>query len=188
MNMLGFESVAESDCINLLFKSWTLDSEGKFAAAVIGTFLLAILVELLTYIRREKVAASPKLLRLPRRRRAVMGALYLTQVTFGYFLMLIAMTYSAELFIAVILGLFVGHVVFNIDAPVAEGVEKCCVQAEKPHPANTMHVNEPTTKASATLPPCCAEAQKAKNGVVTDSRAVTDDSNKAGSSSPETSS
>ena len=52
----------------------------------------------------------------------------LPQVTLGYFLMLAAMTYQGEIFIAVIVGLTVGHVTFNLKQPVGESVDACCVE------------------------------------------------------------
>lgn len=49
------------------------------------------------------------------------------QVCLGYFLMLIAMTYEAELFIMVVLGLSVGHWLFNILLVTKEEiVDPCC--------------------------------------------------------------
>lgn len=49
------------------------------------------------------------------------------QVCLGYFLMLIAMTYEAELFIMVVLGLAVGHWLFNILLVTKEEiVDPCC--------------------------------------------------------------
>jgi len=51
------------------------------------------------------------------------------QVALGYALMLIAMTYQGELFIAVVVGLAVGHVLLNVAAPVSERNDACCVEA-----------------------------------------------------------
>ena len=53
--MSGFTSVAASEfeCLNLLFTSWTLTTPLRFGLACVGTFLLAILTELLTKWRRE---------------------------------------------------------------------------------------------------------------------------------------
>ena len=53
------------------------------------------------------------------------------QATLGYFLMLVAMTYQGELFIAVIAGLGLGHGAFNVHAPVA-GTDACCVEPAPP--------------------------------------------------------
>jgi len=113
----------------LLFQGWVLDSEGSFAAGVIGIFLLGMLTEFLTWCRRNKISANPSLRQRPAAFKAAMGAAFTTQVTLGYFLMLAAMTYQGEIFIAVIAGLAAGHIVFNIEAPVGESVDACCVEA-----------------------------------------------------------
>ena len=44
----------------------------------------------------------------------------------GYLAMLVAMTYSVELFLCVVAGLVVGHGVFNLGTPVGETVDPCC--------------------------------------------------------------
>jgi len=40
--------------------------------------------------------------------------------------MLVAMTYSVELFICMVIGLVAGHAFFNSEAPVGESVDPCC--------------------------------------------------------------
>merc|ERR1712173_268972 len=44
----------------------------------------------------------------------------------GYLVMLIAMTYSVELFLAVLVGLTVGHWLFNLDVAAGEDLTACC--------------------------------------------------------------
>lgn len=48
------------------------------------------------------------------------------QVTIGYALMLVVMTYNAELFLCTIAGLVVGHAFFNMKAPVTGKPDPCC--------------------------------------------------------------
>ena len=84
---------------------------GKFAAACLGCLLLGIFTEGLSYLRRWVRS-------LLRARRApeqilVMCFLYSVQLAFGYFCMLIAMTYQVELFVCVVVGLGAGHGIFN---------------------------------------------------------------------------
>ena len=126
MLMSGF-AFSRTDCLILLFGPWLLDTAGKFAGAVLGTVILGVATELLTWTRR-RCHVAPRLLSRPHAWRAVMALLYLVQVTLGYFLMLIAMTYSAELFMAVIVGLGVGHVALNLAAPVGEKTDACCCE------------------------------------------------------------
>ena len=38
----------------------------------------------------------------------------------------VAMTYSVELFICMVLGLVMGHAIFNTEAAVGESVDPCC--------------------------------------------------------------
>ena len=40
--------------------------------------------------------------------------------------------YQAELFLAVVLGLTLGHFLFNAKQPVGETTDACCVDAVKP--------------------------------------------------------
>lgn len=127
MHMSGFK-IGGDDCVNYLFVSWTLDSEGAFAGAVIGSFALAIATEALTWFRREWLRKHKALKKQPALYRFLMGFAFMIQVTLGYVLMLIAMTYQAELFIAVIVGLALGHTLLNVAAPVSERSDACCVE------------------------------------------------------------
>ena len=146
MHMTGF-AFAPTDCVILLFQTWKLDSAAKFAAAVLGTVALGIVCEALTWFRRTRmsaaaaaraprrgaVAAGVRWLRAaPRRWRAAMALLFTVQATLGYFLMLVAMTYQGELFIAVVAGLGLGHFTFNVSAPVSESADACCVDDVQP--------------------------------------------------------
>ena len=168
MHMTGF-AFFPTDCVIYLFREWRLDSAAKFAFAVLGTVLLGVLTESLTYFRREKLAPSSatRLKGRPRLWHVAMAAIFTIQArappqtppppparppdrptrfappaspltrlshpqaTLGYFLMLVAMTYQGELFIAVIAGLGLGHGAFNVHAPVA-GTDACCVEPAPP--------------------------------------------------------
>jgi len=57
-----------------------------------------------------------------------MAFLFGVQVSLGYFLMLIAMTYQAELFACVVLGLSVGHALFNLQEPPSTNTDPCCAE------------------------------------------------------------
>jgi len=64
-------------------------------------------------------------------------ATFAAQTSIAYFLMLIAMTYKGELFVAVIGGLALGHAAFNLRAPVPASADPCCqsLNADEPLPA-----------------------------------------------------
>ena len=135
--MSGF-AFAPADCIILLFTEWRLDTAAKFWLAILGTVALGVAGEALTWFRRNRMSSAAALARPgqlgqlvrwlrrgPARWRAAMATLFVVQATLGYFLMLVAMTYQGELFIAVILGLGLGHAAFNVGAPVRESTGAC---------------------------------------------------------------
>lgn len=67
---------------------------GKFAGACLGVFLLGIFTEFLSYLRRQvrlHVKSLP-----PPPQIFIMCILYAVQLMFGYFCMLIAMTYQVS--------------------------------------------------------------------------------------------
>jgi len=53
-------------------------------------------------------------------------SLFALNIGSGYLAMLVAMTYSVELFICMVLGLVMGHAIFNTEAAVGESVDPCC--------------------------------------------------------------
>jgi len=128
MYMDGFTSMAFSrrgsvECLNLLFVSWTLDSELKFAFGCVGVFLISVFVQMMTHIRQKLKKGGSKLKDVMTSIATIL--LYGVQVALSYFIMLAAMTYSVEIFCMVCAGLTVGFAVFNIDLP-ASSTEQCC--------------------------------------------------------------
>ncbi|KAJ1452897.1 hypothetical protein M885DRAFT_619504 [Pelagophyceae sp. CCMP2097] len=125
MHMDGFRSVFEThrpQCLNLLFTEWTLDTPGRFAAGAVGVAGLGLLAEALTLGRRKLHGAKTG----RRSRKAATLGLYCAQLVLGYFLMLAAMSYSAELFAAACLGLTLGHALFNLSDTPQLDVDPCC--------------------------------------------------------------
>lgn len=89
-------SVRMHDCLlTLLTTSREPLRTGKFAAACIGCILFGIFTEFLGYLRRT-VRTLLKARRAPEQ-IFVMCTLYALQLGFGYFCMLIAMTYQVHL-------------------------------------------------------------------------------------------
>jgi len=116
MSMGGFQSALFSkghpaDCITFLFTEWKLDRPGKYVGAMIVTFGVAVLSEGITnwqpQIRNTYLEGKPK-----HQRKTLMTLIYGFQQFLGWLLMLIAMTFSIELFACVILGLFFGKFLF----------------------------------------------------------------------------
>lgn len=123
MYMHGFEWQGTT-CVAYLFQSWVLNTPGKFAAAAIGTVFFGILLEASIYLRRmvtsyisAKVASGEGAGTSGAgswKYTFVSASTYMVQLSLGYLIMLVIMTYSAPLFIAVIVGLGSGHILFSI--------------------------------------------------------------------------
>lgn len=128
MHMLGFAwSGEEHPCLIFLFNSWQLTDAGKFWAAFFGTIGAGVLAEYLVAARRWE--STTPLRCLPQRKcfhYLYKLVLYACTRTMGYFVMLISMTYSVEMFLAVIIGLTVGHAIFNINTAPGEDTTPCC--------------------------------------------------------------
>lgn len=126
MYMQGFEWEGTT-CVAILFSSWVLSSRGVLIAACFGSALLAILLEFVIRYRRSLLAK----LENNKKRVIASASIYGVQVTIGYAVMLIVMTYSGPLVLSIILGLAVGHSMANwnvttCEAISAEGGTPCC--------------------------------------------------------------
>lgn len=126
-------------CLNLFFPGWTLDTRGKFAAAMIGIALMGVFVEGVSKLRYRTVKAAkrahvsgdqyrwnPQFLRFS------ITLLHGSQALTGYILMLATMTFSIELLLSAVFGLALGYAFF--------------FQAEEQYLADSGHV---------TTNPCC---------------------------------
>jgi len=128
MYMTGFAVQGQGDtlCLTLLFTPWLLDTPAKFIGGAIFVVFLGIFTELVSYCRREMHGSLDK----GRKRDFLMISVYALHLALGYWCMLIAMTYSVELFICILLGLAIGHAAFNLAQPPAASVEPCCQSQE----------------------------------------------------------
>jgi len=120
MSMGGFQSTLfskdrPSDCITFLFSEWKLDRPGKFVGAMICTFAVATVTEGIAYfqphVRNKYLAGKSKY-----QRKSIMTLIYGFQQLLGWLLMLISMTFSIELFVSVVLGLFFGKLIFPAES------------------------------------------------------------------------
>ena len=139
MYMSGFEAAGvdkRNPCVILFISSWTLDSRPKFIIACFGVAVMGFLIELLICARRRLTSRkrlSPYLLApRPSIRQWTSIVLFGVNLFLGYLAMLVAMTYSVELFFCVIIGLMVGHACFNSKAAVGETVDPCCAPSQNP--------------------------------------------------------
>jgi len=113
-------------CVILLFKSWILNTRTKFIIGCVGVVILGIAIEALLCLRRS-LQSRKLLLRISSPiRRVLIILLFGVNVASGYFAMLVAMTYSVELFMCMVAGLLLGHAIFNSEAAVGESVDPCC--------------------------------------------------------------
>jgi hypothetical protein len=107
MYMDGFHWFS-SVCVIFLFPSWVLSSSFKFGIACFGSILFGVSLECVLYNRRTVYALPAG------NRRLVLSALvYGLQLTMGYFIMLLVMTYSGPIFLSCVSGMIIGHVLFN---------------------------------------------------------------------------
>ena len=129
MYMEGFELKVSSpgqQCLVFLFKKFVLDSGLKYVLACMVTIVLGMFTEFIVSLRRrvtqgKDYGLSTKVIKI---------FLYAMQIGFGYLATLVAMTYSLLLFFMIVIGLTVGHVLFNFQAKVTEYSEPCCSSDE----------------------------------------------------------
>ena len=129
MYMEGFEIAGqgENQCIMLFFDVFTLDTPLKFGFGCVFVFFLGFVIEVLIAFRRyltKRANSSPEGLTIPW--QLAILSIFALSLVLGYLAMLVAMTYSIELFICVVAGLVIGHGVFNLGTPVGETVDPCC--------------------------------------------------------------
>jgi Ctr copper transporter family len=96
-------------CVIYLFPNWILSSAGLLTGASIGTIFFGIVLEAVIAKRRSVVQSFP----LGWKRLTISTLFYGLQLTLGYLIMLVVMTYSGPLFMCVIFGLMGGHAIFN---------------------------------------------------------------------------
>lgn len=133
MHMTGFVwNGEERPCLILLFPGWELTDGARFWLANLGTVIAGIFAEYLIAVRRKQdLRNKSKFDRNNSRfhgilRRTWCLTLYAGNRAVGYFVMLITMTYSVELFIAVLFGLSIGHALFNMALPADGDLTPCC--------------------------------------------------------------
>ena len=123
----GFGGLTQNGlCTLFLFPSGQLDTSAKYFFAWVGTVALALAVDAIAYFRRKHVVRA--LADSPALRRAADSLLFAAQIVAAYWVMLVVMTYSGPLFVAVLVGLTLGHAVFTeySAAPDCVGDATCC--------------------------------------------------------------
>lgn len=121
-------------CLVLLTSAWILDTEEKFALSLVGVVAFGVLVEYILKCRRSLHGYAKE--RGDEYRRSTTfvllhTCLFMVQVSLGYVAMLFAMTYSTWVFLATVLGLGLGHAIFNVQQPIQEFADPCCQAFEE---------------------------------------------------------
>jgi len=129
MYMDGFRWTLKGDgsCLNFLFPGWTLDTIPKFVAAMLCVIAMGVLTERINQLKHsvaEQAQSNPKY-KLPHTCLQGLG------IFSAYLLMLVVMTYSYELGLCVILGLMLGHYVFDGDLFHGGDGTPCCSVLER---------------------------------------------------------
>jgi hypothetical protein len=109
MYMDGFHWVNEGLCVIYLFPGWILSTRTKLAVASVGTIMGGTFLEGIIWQRRRVLQSMNQ----GYGRLGVGGLFYGLQLTVGYLLMLVVMTYSGVLFLSTVSGLVMGNLVFN---------------------------------------------------------------------------
>ena len=129
MYMDGFNWMGTT-CVIYLFPTWVLSSSAKLVAACLGSILMGILLEYVLW-KRRLVSQVPK----GNVRLALSSLVYGVQLSLGYLVMLVIMTYSGPLFLSTVVGLMVGHAVFNAQDSFVrkreEGKKKMIAEGKK---------------------------------------------------------
>jgi Ctr copper transporter family len=158
MYMDGFHWMNPT-CVIYLFPGWVLSSSGKVAAASIGTLLFGIALEAVIWKRRSVVQSFPA----GWKRLMASTLFYGLQLTMGYMIMLVVMTYSGPLFMCVIFGLMGGHALFNARATVATKLNSVAVcGTEQPIASSETEIEHQDSANSPIVlegfTPCCQNA------------------------------
>lgn len=176
MYMDGFHWINPT-CVTFLFPPWVLTTRMKFVGACIGTVLFGLMIELVIRQRRRTVTGMP----IGWYRLFVSTFFYGLQLSMGYMIMLVVMTFSGPLFLSVVLGFMIGHIACNVpevleakktDLPISKEEQKDAVAVSVSGDStsdNDQHEKQenalgqiPTTETSL-LADCCSKQPKPQN-------------------------
>ena len=122
-------------CLSYLVPSWFLTDRSSFEGAVVFSFLLALLLEILSAVRgltQHTFSQRPLL------RHVLLTMLYALQSILGSLCMFLSMTFSYEILLSTIAGLMVGNLVlfrYRAFQPARKRLHR--IQAQSLHPTTT---------------------------------------------------
>jgi multisubunit Na+/H+ antiporter MnhC subunit len=169
----------ENNCILWLFQDANVNTAGKYAAAVIGTMLMAFCLEILRASRGRMAKGQPPFQFMagpktsPLMVDLILAGSYVVQMTLAYWLMLLVMLYEAMVFIAIVVGLGAGYfTVLRANRRLAEkksadkdvieeagSVEKAPVIDDKESGGTESPVGSVHDDTIDTNSPCCNTAE-----------------------------
>lgn len=100
----SFRDTSDTPCVILFFSGWVLGTRWKFWLGAVFVFILAFVLEAVATLRPPSEGKIGTFL---------VPLTYMLRMSLAYMVMLCAMTFCVEIFVAVILGLGVGHGVFR---------------------------------------------------------------------------
>lgn len=107
----GFQTSVNGTCVLFLFSGANINTQGKYAIALIMSFFMAFCNEGFAFARK-------RVLGLPTMKTSLKSViecfLYGLQMVVAYWMMLLVMTYEAGIFTMLILGLVAGHFTFQM--------------------------------------------------------------------------
>lgn len=166
--------IENSSCILWLFPHAIVDTPGKYAAAVIGTFMLSLVFELLRAGRARFAKGQIPFERFkegnisPLTLDVINSVTYVVQATLAYCIMLLVMLYEAFIFIAIVSGLGTGYfVVLRLNRYLKthggknedDGATEEYTLVKKDVSSDSDHNSSENLDAThKSLSPCCGEA------------------------------
>ena len=103
-----------SYCVLMFFQGWNVNTEGKYAVALVSMFLLGLLIEAGGYAQKrlaKRISRKPPVHALLHYSTSL---LYGCQMTLAYLAMLSVMLYEIYFFVTLVTGLAIGHAVFSV--------------------------------------------------------------------------
>lgn len=162
LNGYQFSLGAADNCVLFLFPFSPVNTQVRYAAAVIGTFLLCIAFEFLRATRDrmiKKKAPFGFLKSQPELTMDMVSAVsYGLQVWIGYWIMLLVMLYEAFIFIAIVSGVATGYFLV---LRVGRSLDRQYQVAQNNESDQLVHCSDQESEGdfatkSAPPTPCCA--------------------------------
>lgn len=166
--------IENNSCVLWLFAHALVDTSGKYAGAVFGTYVLSLVFELLRAGRARFATGQAPFERFkegktsPLTLDVINSVTYMFQVAIAYCIMLLVMLYEAMIFIAIVLGLGTGYfMVLRLNRRFkkhggaanhddeSEGSTVVKKEASSDSDHNSSEALDATHKA---ISPCCGEA------------------------------